>query len=102
MDPFVSKKVKELLIEVHGINIFEIIGAYMGFNKSYDAYIYFRTDAELHAMTAAKKEKIESIYIDYLKKHGYMPSEIEKVRFYFGSDENVQKNYDGSYFYATR
>ena len=42
-------------------------------------------------MTAAKKEKIEAIYIDYLKKHGYMPSEIEKVRFYFGSDESVQK-----------
>ena len=102
MDPFVSKKIKELLIAVHGISIYDIIGAYMGFNKSYDAYIYFKTDAELHAMTAAKKKEIQAIYIDYLKKHGYMPDEIETVRFYFDSDENVQKNYEGNYFYATR
>jgi hypothetical protein len=102
MDPFVSKKVKHLLITIHGINIYDIIGAYMGFNKSYDAYIYFQTDAELHAMTVDKKEEIQAIYIDYLKKHGYMPNEIERVRFYFDSDENVQKNYGGNYFYATR
>lgn len=102
MDLFIAKKVKEVLITVHGINIYEIFDAHMGFNKSYDVYIYFKTDAELHAMTAAKKEEIQAIYIDYLKQHGYMPSEIETVRFYFDSDENVQKNYAGSYFYATR
>ena len=102
MDPFVSKKVKDLLITVYDINVYDIIGAYMGFNNSYDAYIYFQTDAELHAMTAAKKEEIQAIYIDYLKKCGHIPNEIETVRFYFDSDENVQKNYDGSYFYATR
>ena len=102
MSRFISKKVKELLITVHGINIYNIFDAYMGFNKSYDAYIYFQTDAELHAMTTAKKEEIKAIYIDYLKKHGHMPDEIETVRFYFDSDENVQKNYDGSYFFATR
>jgi hypothetical protein len=54
------------------------------------------------SQTAAKREEIQAIYIDYLKEHGYMPNEIEIVRFHFDSDENVQKNYDGSYFYATR
>ena len=101
-DPFIAQKVKALLVTVHGIDIYEVTAAYMGFNRSCDVYLYFKTDAQLQALTSAEKEKIQTIYADYLKEHGFMPNEIETIRFYFDSDENVQKNYAGSYFYATR
>ncbi len=102
MDQFASQKVKDLLNNVHGLQIYKIHGAYMEFDKSYMTFIYFKTDAELRALSEETKNKIKTVYFDYFKERGYMPNEIETITFYFDSDENVQKNYAGNYFYATR
>ncbi len=99
-DPFTAKKLKELLNTKYGYNIFKIIDCLS--EKIYMAYIYFKTDEERMALTDSEKEKIKSIVIEYLETTGEIPNEIERTIFYFDSDENVQKNFGGSYFYATR
>ena len=102
MDPFVSRKVKELLCTEYDICVYKIIGMFYDFAKAYDAYIYFKTNKELVALTEEKKDEMKSIYVSFLKQHNYMPDEIEEICFYFDSDENVQANYKGNYFYATK
>ena len=102
MDPFISKKVKELLCIEYGICVYEIYGVYYDFVKTYVAYIYFKNNEELAALTAEKGDEIKSIYTSYLQQNGYMPGEIEVLHFHFDSDENVQANYGGNYFHATR
>ena len=102
MDRFFSKKIKQILNEEYNFNIYKIIDMYMDFDKSYDAYLYLKTDEELRLLTENQRKEIETIYLNCLKKYGYMPNEIIETIFYFDSDENVQKNYDGNYFYATR
>jgi hypothetical protein len=102
MDPFVSQKVKELLREEYGICVYKVFGVFYDFAKVYYAYIYFRTNEELSALSKEKRNEIESIYVGFLKQQGYMPGEIEETRFRFDSDENVQLHYGGNYFHATR
>jgi len=102
MDPFVSTRVKDLLRTEYAISVYKIIGMFYDFAKAYDAYIYFKTNEELATLSEGKKDKIKSIYLSFLNQHGYMPNEIEEIRFYFDSDENVQANYKGNYFYATK
>ena len=102
MDPFVSSKVKELLCAEYGICIYKNYGVFYDFVKAYYAYIYFKTNEELSTLTEEKIGKIKTVYVDFFKQQGYMPSEIEIIRFHFDSDENVQANYGGNYFHATR
>lgn len=102
MDPFVSKKVQDLLCKKYDICVYKIYGMFYDFCKTYHAYIFFKTNDELSALTDEKKEEIKSIYVGYLQENGYMPGEVEQIRFRFDSDENVQAYYGGNYFHATR
>jgi hypothetical protein len=47
-------------------------------------------------------EKVKSEFINILFELGYPKILIQFVEFEFDSDENVQKNYEGSYFYRLR
>lgn len=99
-DPFSSEKLKDLLNTEYGYNIFKIIDSI--FRKMYMAFIYVKTEAELRLLTDNDREKIKSIIIDYYVDTQESSNEIKQFIFYFDSDENVQKNYRGNYFYATR
>ena len=100
MDSSSSEKIKSILI--HDYKIYKTIGSYFQFDKSYMIFIYWKTDKELDLITDTVKQKIKKIIIDYFSKNNYYPKEVEDVIIYFDSDENVQKNYAGNYFYATR
>ncbi len=102
MNDFPSDKVKELLNTKYGYNIYKIIAFCAEKIDIYMAFIYLKTDDELKLLSDSEKDKIKSIYIDYLKEKGYIPDKIKKNIFYFDTDENVQKHYGGNYFYATR
>ena len=99
-DHFYSEKLKNLLNTKYGYNIFKIIDSI--FRKMYMAFIYVKTEAELRLLTDNDREKIKSIIIDYYVDTQESSNEIKQFIFYFDSDENVQKNYRGNYFYATR
>ncbi len=101
MDRFISDKVKNVLNEDYHFNIFKIIGSYMSFNKSYMAFIYWKTNEELEMITEDDKERIKNLFFDCFQGNSYFSNEILDVILYFDSDENVQKNYNGNYFYAT-
>jgi len=102
MECGICDKIKELLEQEYGFKIFKILDAYMDFNKSYMAFIYWKTNKELELITEEVKQGIKNLIIDYLKKRGFYPDEVEELILYFDSDENVQEKYDVNYFYATR
>ena len=102
MDRGTSDKIKNILNQDFNFNIVKIIGSYADFDKSYMAFLYWETNEELYLITEVIKEKIKNLFIDYFKKEGLFPKEVQDIILYFDSNENVQKNYDGNYFYATR
>jgi 5-formyltetrahydrofolate cyclo-ligase len=102
MDSSSSEKIKSILIQEYNYKIYKTIGSYFQFDKSYMIFIYWKTDKELELITDTVKQEIRKIILDYFSKCTYYPNKIENVTIYFDSDENVQKNYDGNYFYATR
>ena len=98
----ISEKVRDVLNQNYSLNIYKIIGSFVEFDKTYVAFVYWKTDIELNMITDDIKKKIKHIFLNYLKNNGYFPNEVQDVILYFDSDENVQKNYKGNYFYATR
>ncbi len=100
---WVSQKNKYLTHIPNFLNryvIYKIIDFHRDYEKNYMAFIYVKTDQKLKSLTDSEREKIKSIYKEFLKE--ILPYKIENYYFYFDSDENVQKNYKGNYFYATR
>lgn len=95
-------EIESILIQEHNYKIYKTIGSYFEFNNSYMIFIYWKTDKELDLITDIDKQEIRKIILDYFAKCTYYPNKIEDVTIYFDSDENVQLNYAGSYFYATR
>lgn len=101
MDSSCSEKIKSILIQEYSYNIYKTIGSYFSFDKSYMIFIYWKTHKELDLITDSDRKKIKKIVIDYFLENNCYPNEVEDVIIYFDSDENVQKNYNGNYFYAT-
>ena len=103
MDPLLGTrdKLTNILNQNYDFKVFKIIDAYMEFDKSYMAFIYSKTENELSLISDDAKKQIKEIFINYLKDKGYFPSLVQDVDLYFDSDENVQNNYRGNYFYAT-
>ena len=102
MDSSSSEKIKSILIQEYNYKIYKAIGSYFSFDKSYMIFIYWKTDKELDLITDPVRKEIKKIIIDYFLENNYYPNEVEDVIIYFDSDENVQKKYNGNYFYATR
>ena len=102
MDKFLSLKIQEYLNNACKFNVYKIIGSYMDSHKLYMAFIYFKTEKELKAFSEEELSQIKESIVGFLKNKNYIPDEITETIFYFDSDENVQKNYKGNYFYATR
>ena len=48
------------------------------------------------------EEKLKEQLVASLLKHGFHQELAEKVDFTFDSDQNVQENFEGSYFYRLR
>ena len=82
--------------------IYKTVDSYMEFNKSYIIFIYWKTDKELDLITDTVKQEIRKTIINHFSGHNLYPNVFEDVIIYFDSDENVQKNHAGDYFYVTR
>jgi len=66
-------------------------------------WIFFPTDDDLKEHTRkGATEEIESDFRNILMQLKYPFKRFPRIGFVFDSDENVQKNYEGSYFYRLR
>jgi hypothetical protein len=66
-------------------------------------WIFFPTDDDLNQhIRSGATEAIEADFRNILKQLKYPFRRFPRVGFVFDSDENVQKNYEGSYFYRLR
>ena len=105
-----SDQIVETLNKRYGYDIYRTDAAYLDTNiygkklKSYTVWIFFKTDKELQSFTELQQEIFKQHFIELLKEKGYIPNRIDetKIVFYFGTDESVQRNYSGNYFYAMR
>lgn len=68
------------------------------FGKSASLYIFFKTNTELIKYEYLKNEIKNYIY-SYLNSNGYFKKFNDKITIEFDSDENVNKNYEGNYYY---
>jgi len=98
---WLSQQLENHLIKECNLKIYKTIGSYFDFDKSYMIFIYWETNKELQQITDDIKKNIKEMIINYFINNGYFPNEIKDVIVYFDSDENVQINYNGNYFYAT-
>lgn len=97
----VKEKYKIMLLNSN-ISIYKIITYYVGDLKTCMVFVFFDSEKTLNSFSEQKLKELENIFINLLQKEALMPAIIDNISgFYFDSDENVQKKYNGNYFYAT-
>ena len=64
---------------------------------------FYETDADLNLYNkSGVTSQVISQYFSFLRIHGYSEDDIKRNSVNFDSDENVKKNYRGSYFLRMR
>ena len=104
----IISRAREALLELEaskGISIHEVLvnATFEKWDDGIGVWIFFPSDDDLkqHAKSGAI-EAIEADFRNILKQLKYPFRRFPRVGFVFDSDENVQKNYEGSYFYRLR
>lgn len=87
-------------ISIHSV---ECVATFEEWDSNIGVFIFFPKDNDLrtHAHSGAIKN-LETEYLAILKRLDYPFDEFPDVFFEFDSDENVTKNYGGSYFFRLR
>lgn len=90
--------------QIKGITIFRIehIITWEDWDDGIGVYIFTKTINELSNLSENDIENLKSEYLNGLKRNNYPFDKFPKVAFEFDSDENVRKNYEGSYFFRLR
>ncbi len=96
------KKLDEWLF-IQNYNFFKSMGSWMEFNKNLILYIFFVADVDLKLAEQNNFLEItKNQHRIILEGLGVNENDIVRIEYHFDSDENVQKNYQGSYFYRLR
>jgi hypothetical protein len=70
---------------------------------SLQVWLFFDTDKTMSEYeTNGTTQLVKQKYLDCLTQLDYPENYLNEVNFTIDSDENVQKNYEGSYFYRLR
>ena len=90
--------------QTRGIKIFRIehVITWEDWDDGIGVYIFTKTNKELNNLSEKYIENLKSEYLNGLKRNNYPFDKFPNVVFEFDSDENVRKNYEGSYFYRLR
>ena len=97
----VKEKYKTELLKLN-ICIYKILIHHIDTLKIGMVFVFFIDEATLKSFSQEQLKEMEIIFIELLKREKLMPQVIDKIAgFYFDSDENVQKNFHGSYYLAT-
>jgi len=65
-------------------------------------YFFLPKDSDVKGLKPDKAEEMKTVYLMFLKESGYPFVDFPNVVFEIDSDENVRKNYGGSYFNRLR
>ena len=70
---------------------------------SLSVWAFYATDQDVRAAEDdGRNSTFRSTYLKALREHGYDPTWLDKIGFTFDSVENVEANYEGSYFNRLR
>jgi len=87
-------------IQIHSIHY---VATFEEWDDGIGVWVFFPTDRELAEHTGSATTKtLEDEYLKVLRELNYPFHKFPRVTFVFDSDENVQRNYEGSYFYRLR
>jgi hypothetical protein len=81
----------------------EYVVPFVSTDKNLVAYLFFDTDDRVKEYKSdGTVQKVKEEFVRVLQAMKYKKSYLAKVDFVIDSDENVQKNYEGNYFYRLR
>jgi hypothetical protein len=85
------------------IHTIEYVAVFENWTKDIGVWIFFETDKELRSCEhSSLVDQIKTQYLCILRELNYPFDLFPNVIFQFDSHENVQRNYQGSYFYRLR
>lgn len=91
---------KTVDIKLHQI---ETVIPFTTTDKSLSVWIFFETNAIIKKYKKdGTEEKVKQQYLTNLKNLSYPPDYLDQVTFVIDSHENVERNFEGSYFYRLR
>jgi len=102
------EKARQLMLQwtkTNNINLFRIeyIVPFVLTDKSLDVWLFFDTEKiSTQYQTDGTIQKAKTKFLDILVELDYPTDNLKGVMFYVDTDENVQKNYEGNYFYRLR
>ncbi|MBW8384246.1 MAG: hypothetical protein K0M69_17215 [Youngiibacter sp.] len=91
--------------KMEGISIFRIeyVATFERCDNGIGVYVFFKTDKEKEESEITDfNRKVRQYYLDFLLELKYPFDRFPNVVFFFDSDENVSRNYTGSYFFRLR
>ncbi len=98
-------KAKQVLIswaKDNNVNVFAVQFVPM-FDLSLEVYVFYDNDLEIEKyLNNGISNKVKKVFINELNSLRYFEDFNEKIEFIFDSNENVVKNYQGSYFFRLR
>lgn len=81
----------------------EFIVPFLLEDKSLCVYLFFETDNILDIYSKdGTEERVKEYYLKSLREMSYPNDYLDQIEFIIDSNENVQTNYDGSYFARLR
>lgn len=87
-------------IQLHTI---ECVVPFVLTDKSLFVYLFYDTDiTKTDYENNGTNEEVKNKYLHFLTEFNYPIDYLKEVSFVIDSDENVRKNYEGSYFYRLR
>jgi hypothetical protein len=101
-------KAEQLTIEwakSNNINLYriEFVVPFILTDQRLEVWLFFDTEHKMKEYELdGTSQIVKSKYLDFLVELNYPSDYLKEVSFITDSDENVQKNYEGSYFYRLR
>ncbi|EAS19578.1 hypothetical protein BBFL7_00124 [Flavobacteria bacterium BBFL7] len=88
----------------NGVLIFRIehVITWEEWDDGMGVYLFTKTNDELKELNKKDIENLKTEYLSGLKRNDYPFDKFPNVVFDFDSDQNVQENFEGSYFYRLR
>jgi hypothetical protein len=81
----------------------EFVVPFVPSDFSLSVWFFYETNAQLaRAQTGGGTKELTSAFMSILRTIGYSDQWLPEVQFGFDSHENVEANYEGSYFYRLR
>ena len=66
-------------------------------------WLFYESNSQLHSEEAIDwSRSLQTAFLSILREHDYPEECVNELQFAFDSDENVQSDYEGNYFYRLR